>query len=68
MYKKVWTCIYDTVFCYEFGNIITNICCNMTNKVKIIKNLFLLMFWLQYICTPVGGSTGSLYEYLSLIV
>lgn len=58
MYKKVLTCIYDTVFCNEFGNIITNICCNMTNEVKIIKNLFLHMFWLQYICIPVGGSTG----------
>lgn len=59
MYKKVLTCIYDTVFCNEFGNIITNhICCNMTNEVKNIKNLFLhVLFWLQYICTPVGGST-----------
>lgn len=41
MYKKVLTCIYDTVFCNDFGNIKTNhICCNMTNKLKDLLKIY----------------------------
>lgn len=41
MYKKVLTCIYDTVFFNDFGNIKTNhICCNMTNELKGLLKIY----------------------------
>lgn len=41
MYKKVLTCIYDTVFFNDFGYIKTNhICCNMTNELKGLLKIY----------------------------